>query len=183
MEKRQINPWTWQERFGFAQAWRVDSAQSVVFVAGQAPISADGEVVAPGDFEAQARRVFENLRTVLEQAGASFESVVKITIYVTDMSSRRDRGAVGQSVELDPLRPSTGRPSAVTPPVSLWPRGSLDPHRPRSGDGFSWLPARRATQDARLRAPDAGPVGKAVSGDGVESRRCERCGCASARGC
>jgi enamine deaminase RidA (YjgF/YER057c/UK114 family) len=63
MEKRQINPWTWQERFGFAQAWRVDSAQSVVFVAGQAPISADGEVVAPGDFEAQARRVFENLRT------------------------------------------------------------------------------------------------------------------------
>jgi enamine deaminase RidA (YjgF/YER057c/UK114 family) len=94
MEKRQVNPWTWQERFGFAQAWRVDSAQSMVFVAGQAPVSAEGEVVAPDDFEAQARQAFENLRVVLEQAGATFESVVKMTLYLTDMSKIRDAARV-----------------------------------------------------------------------------------------
>jgi hypothetical protein len=37
MERRQINPWTWQEKFGFAHAWRVDGARSVVFLAGQGP--------------------------------------------------------------------------------------------------------------------------------------------------
>ena len=43
MEKRQINPWSWQDRFGFSQGWRVDDAEAVVFVAGQGAVSADGE--------------------------------------------------------------------------------------------------------------------------------------------
>jgi 2-iminobutanoate/2-iminopropanoate deaminase len=94
MEKRQINPWTWQEKFGFSHAWRVDSAQSVVFLAGQGPLTADGNVVAAGDFEAQTRQTFENLRTVLEQAGASFEAVVKVTAYLTDMTRLRDYARV-----------------------------------------------------------------------------------------
>jgi 2-iminobutanoate/2-iminopropanoate deaminase len=94
MDKEQINPWTWQERFGFAQAWKVDGAQSVVFVSGQGPISEDGQVVGAGDFEAQARQTFENLRTVLEQAGASFEAVVKVTAYLTDMTKIMDYARV-----------------------------------------------------------------------------------------
>jgi enamine deaminase RidA (YjgF/YER057c/UK114 family) len=40
MEKRQINPWRWQDPFGFSQAWRVDAAEAVVFLAGQGPVSA-----------------------------------------------------------------------------------------------------------------------------------------------
>jgi enamine deaminase RidA (YjgF/YER057c/UK114 family) len=79
MDKRQCNPWTWQDAFGFSQAWRVEGAGTLVFVSGQGPISADGAVVAADDFEAQARQTFENLRTVLEQAGASFDDVVKVT--------------------------------------------------------------------------------------------------------
>jgi enamine deaminase RidA (YjgF/YER057c/UK114 family) len=90
MEREQVNPWTWQEKFGFAHAWRVDRAQSIVFVAGQGPVSADGSVVGEGDFETQTRRTFENLGTVLEQAGASFEAVVKLTVYLTDMSTLRE---------------------------------------------------------------------------------------------
>lgn len=90
MDKRQVNPWTWQDRAGFSQAWRVDGAQSIVFLAGQAPISADGQLVGEGDFEAQARQVFENLGTVLEQSGASFESVVKLVVYMTDTSRLPD---------------------------------------------------------------------------------------------
>jgi reactive intermediate/imine deaminase len=94
MEKRQINPWTWQDRFGYSQAWRVDNPGSLVFVAGQGPISADGELVGEGDFDAQARATLENLRAVVEQAGASFDSIVKLTVYLTDIGNLRDYGRV-----------------------------------------------------------------------------------------
>ena len=92
--RRQINPWSWQERLGYSQAWRVDGAESVVFVAGQGPISAEGELVGEGDFEAQVRQTFENLRTVLEEAGASLDSLVKLTVYLTDIGTLRDYGRV-----------------------------------------------------------------------------------------
>lgn len=83
MDKRQVNPWSWQDQLGFSQAWRVDGPQSIVFLAGQAPISPDGKLVGEEDFEAQARQVFENLRTVLEQSGATFQTIVKLTVYLT----------------------------------------------------------------------------------------------------
>jgi reactive intermediate/imine deaminase len=94
MEKRRVNPWSWQDRLGFSQAWRVEGAETIVFVAGQGPVSADGEVVGEGDFEAQARQTFENLRTVLEEAGASLESIVKTTVYLTDIAQLRVFGRV-----------------------------------------------------------------------------------------
>lgn len=90
MDKRQINPWDWQDRLGFSQAWRVDGARSIVFLAGQAPISPEGELVGQDDFEAQTRQVFDNLRVVLEQSGASFESIVKLVVYLTETSRLRD---------------------------------------------------------------------------------------------
>ena len=103
MEKRQINPWSWQDRFGFSQAWRVDGAEAVVFVAGQGSVSADGEVVGEGDFEAQVRQTLANLEAVLEQAGASLDSIVKLTVYLTDMGNLREYGRV--KAELMPGTP------------------------------------------------------------------------------
>lgn len=94
MDKTQINPWTWQDRAGFSQAWRVDAAKSIVFVSGQAPISGGGELVGEGDFDAQTRQVLENLRTVLTEAGASLEAIVKITVYLTDIGRLRDFGRI-----------------------------------------------------------------------------------------
>lgn len=85
MTKRAVNPWEWQKRAGFSQAWRVDGANALVFVSGQAAISAEGALVGEGDFAAQARQVFRNLATVVEQAGATLESVVKLTVFLTDM--------------------------------------------------------------------------------------------------
>jgi 2-iminobutanoate/2-iminopropanoate deaminase len=94
MNRRQVNPWTWQDQFGFSQAWRVDDAKSIVFVSGQGPISPEGELVGEGDFEAQTRQVFENLRTVLAESGADLEAIVKITVYLTDMGTLRDFGRI-----------------------------------------------------------------------------------------
>jgi 2-iminobutanoate/2-iminopropanoate deaminase len=50
--------------------------------------------VVQGGFEAQARQVFRDLRTVLEQAGGSLEDVVKLTVYLTDMSQLHEYGRI-----------------------------------------------------------------------------------------
>ena len=94
MKKTQINPWEWQDNFGFSQAWKVDEAKSVIFVSGQASISAEGTVMHEGDFQAQVRLTFENLRTVLEESGASLDDVVKLGAYFVDIRKLPDYGAV-----------------------------------------------------------------------------------------
>lgn len=90
MDKAQINPWSWQDRAGFSQGWKVEGSESLIFVSGQGAISADGELVGEGDFAAQAELAFQNLGTVLEQAGASFAHVVKLTVYLTDAGRLRE---------------------------------------------------------------------------------------------
>jgi reactive intermediate/imine deaminase len=107
MDRQQINPWTWQDAAGFSQAWRVDAAGSLVFVAGQGPVSPDGQLVAKDDFDAQVRQTFENMRTVLDQSGASFESIVKLTVYLTDIAKLRDFGRVRSEFITGPAPAST----------------------------------------------------------------------------
>jgi reactive intermediate/imine deaminase len=94
MEKTPINPWTWQERAGFSQAWSVTGAEKLLYISGQAAISAEGQIVGEGDFHAQAVQVFENLQTVLDEAGAAFDAIVKISVYLTDMSNLMEFGQV-----------------------------------------------------------------------------------------
>jgi len=94
MNKSQVNPWSWQDRAGFSQGWKIEGAQSLLFVSGQGGISAEGELVGDGDFKAQAELAFRNLEAVLQGAGASLADVVKLTVYLTDMARLRDYIAV-----------------------------------------------------------------------------------------
>lgn len=55
-----------------------------VYVSGQVAQDETGAVVGPGDLEAQTEQVMENLGTALAAAGATFEDVVKIVVYVVD---------------------------------------------------------------------------------------------------
>ncbi|WP_031475726.1 RidA family protein [Streptomyces bicolor] len=57
-----------------------------VAVSGQLALDEDGRLVGEGDPAAQARQVFENLRRCLAAAGATFDNVVKLTYFVTDMA-------------------------------------------------------------------------------------------------
>ncbi|MFE9022596.1 RidA family protein [Streptomyces sp. NPDC007808] len=57
-----------------------------VAVSGQLALDEKGELVGEGDPAAQAHQVFENLRRCLAAAGASFDHVVKLTYFVTDMA-------------------------------------------------------------------------------------------------
>jgi len=58
----------------------------MLFISGQIAFDDEGKVVGPGDMVAQARKIFENLRVILDKAGASFKDVVKTNYYVTDVS-------------------------------------------------------------------------------------------------
>ena len=56
-----------------------------VYLSGQIPLDpATGQLVE-GDIAAQARRVFDNLRAVCEAAGASFDDVVRVGLYLTNL--------------------------------------------------------------------------------------------------
>jgi 2-iminobutanoate/2-iminopropanoate deaminase len=56
-----------------------------LFTSGQIPIDPTTGKLVDGGIEAQTKRVLENLRAVLGAAGATFDDVVKATIYLTDM--------------------------------------------------------------------------------------------------
>ena len=58
------------------------SGARLVFAAGACPLNDAGEVLAPGDYEAQARAALESLRAALEAAGSGFDRVLKTTVYV-----------------------------------------------------------------------------------------------------
>lgn len=72
----------------FSQAVRVDKKDlsSLLFISGQASIDEKGDVIGKGDIKAQTRQTLENMKKVLNQLGAGMDDVVKVTIFVTDMS-------------------------------------------------------------------------------------------------
>ena len=59
----------------------------LVFLSGQIPLDPASMEIVGGDFEDRARRVFDNLRAVASAAGGNLNQVVKLTIYLTDLSN------------------------------------------------------------------------------------------------
>ena len=57
------------------------------FLSGQIPLDPDTMELVAGDFEARARRVFDNLKAVVEAAGADMGQVLKVNIYLTDLAN------------------------------------------------------------------------------------------------
>ena len=55
---------------------------SIVFTAGACPLDAEGQIIAVGDHEGQARQALANLRAALADAGSSFDHVLKSTVFV-----------------------------------------------------------------------------------------------------
>jgi 2-iminobutanoate/2-iminopropanoate deaminase len=98
----------------------IEASGRMIFCSGQIPLDpASGEMVGASDVRAQARRVLENLRAVLEGAGASMDHVVKTTIYLADLS---DFGAVN---EIYAGYFGAHPPARATVQVAGLPRGAL----------------------------------------------------------
>ncbi len=67
----------------YSQAVKVGD---VVYLSGQIPLVPETMTVLEGDFASQVRRVFDNLTAVAEAAGGQLQDIVKLTIYLTDLS-------------------------------------------------------------------------------------------------
>jgi 2-iminobutanoate/2-iminopropanoate deaminase len=66
----------------------------LLFVSGCVPLDIEGELILPGDLEAQTRKVMENMKNVLGAAGTDFSNVLKTTVFMTDISRRRIPDAI-----------------------------------------------------------------------------------------
>ncbi|MEV6739602.1 RidA family protein [Streptomyces sp. NPDC051104] len=93
----------------------------LVAISGQLALDEDGKPVGEGDPAAQARQVFENLRRCLGAAGATFDDVVKLTYFVTDMGYMpATREARAAHIPDDRLPASSAvQVAALVPPVFL----------------------------------------------------------------
>jgi enamine deaminase RidA (YjgF/YER057c/UK114 family) len=78
-----INPAGLMKPTGYTHVVTVQGGK-LVFVAGQVALDKDGNVVGKGDLRAQAKQVYDNLRTALAAAGASPRDVVKVVGYVVN---------------------------------------------------------------------------------------------------
>jgi reactive intermediate/imine deaminase len=83
MDKSFINPDGMANFPSYSQAVVAPGGRTI-YVSGQVPLNAQGEMVGEGDLETQTRQVFENIKTVLAAAGASFSDVVKATYYIVN---------------------------------------------------------------------------------------------------
>jgi enamine deaminase RidA (YjgF/YER057c/UK114 family) len=58
-------------------------AGKTLYIAGQVARDVEGKLVGKGDFEAQARQVYANLKNILEEAGGGLKNIVKMTTILT----------------------------------------------------------------------------------------------------
>lgn len=58
----------------------------IAYLSGHAAISESGELVGVGDFDAQAEATFQSLERTLNAAGSDLSKVIKVTIFLTDIS-------------------------------------------------------------------------------------------------
>ncbi len=75
MEKRAINPWTWQDALGFAQAMEVGPAKKTLVCSGQTSVDAKGQPLHEGDMAGQLTQAIANLETVLLAGGFDLTDV------------------------------------------------------------------------------------------------------------
>jgi enamine deaminase RidA (YjgF/YER057c/UK114 family) len=72
----------------YAYAALVTGGSSLVYAAGACPLNKDGATVGVGDVPAQAAQAMRNLRVSLHDAGASFDDIVRTTVYVASSDQR-----------------------------------------------------------------------------------------------
>ncbi len=68
----------------YSQAVKVGNT---VYISGQIPLDPATQTMVTGDFEAQVRRVFENLKAIAIASGGTLADAVKVNIFLTDLSN------------------------------------------------------------------------------------------------
>jgi 2-iminobutanoate/2-iminopropanoate deaminase len=99
----------------YSQAVRVGST---IYCAGQIPLDPKTGQIVSGGIDVQARRVLDNIAAVLRAEGFSFDSIVKTTIFLTDLADFQTVNEIyGSYFKQAP-------PARSTVQVSALPRGA-----------------------------------------------------------
>ena len=85
MERRVVNPWTWQDAFGFVQANEITGAERMLICSGQTSVDENGAPQHAGDMAAQIQLALDNLERVLTDAGFGFGDVMRLNLYTPDV--------------------------------------------------------------------------------------------------
>jgi enamine deaminase RidA (YjgF/YER057c/UK114 family) len=108
MKKRIINPWTWQDKFGFVQANEVTNANRTLYTAGIVSVDGDGNLLYPDDMEKQINQVFDNMEILLKQSNFQLSDVVRFTYYTTDVQAFTKAGHIlGKRLGKSNCKPAT----------------------------------------------------------------------------
>jgi enamine deaminase RidA (YjgF/YER057c/UK114 family) len=108
VERRIVNPWTWQDQFGYVQANETSGAERMLHCAGQTSVDGDGQPLHEGDMGAQVGQALDNLETVLREAGFELADVVRLNFFVTDVDAFIEAGAVyGEKLATAGCRPAS----------------------------------------------------------------------------
>ena len=99
----------------YSQAIKVNK---MVFLSGQIAIDPNNQQFIDGDIETQTKMVLDNLKSVLEASGCSLESVVKTTIYLTDINDFSKVNEIYASYF------SSGKPARSTVCVAALPKNA-----------------------------------------------------------
>ena len=99
----------------YSQAVR---AGGTVYFSGQIPLDPATGNLVDGDIAVQARRAFDNLKAVAEAAGGSLDQIVRLGLYLTDLSQFAAVNAVMQEYFAAPF------PARSTIEVSGLPKGA-----------------------------------------------------------
>ena len=100
----------------YSQAIRTDT---MIYTAGQTALDPATMELVPGGIEEQTRQVLNNLRSVLEAAGSSFEHVVKTTVFLKDMNDFAKMNAIYAEYF------GENRPARSTVAVAGLPKGGI----------------------------------------------------------
>ena len=73
----------------FSHAVKAEGKQ-YLFISGVTARDTNGNPVGKGNMRAQTKQVLENMKIILEDAGATFDNVVRVTVYVTDLKNFKD---------------------------------------------------------------------------------------------
>jgi enamine deaminase RidA (YjgF/YER057c/UK114 family) len=78
----------------YAQGIKANGAGTTLYISGQVPQDGKGQLVGRGDFPAQARQVFKNIKAMVQAGGGTLADVVKMTTYLTDVRYRPELATI-----------------------------------------------------------------------------------------
>ncbi len=108
MERKIVNPWKWQDQWGFVQGHEVAGMKRILYCAGQTSVDDEGNPIHAGNMASQISQALDNVEAVLSEAGFNLSDVVRLKYYTTDVNAfTKAAGVLGKRLAEAGCRPSS----------------------------------------------------------------------------